>query len=84
MKLKDTIPGMLSDDPKECLIAEVQQAYIRMNQLEDLIERFEKDGDASCLPTHIRIIKAHHKTLHNYFSLLLTRAVDEGITVHLE
>lgn len=77
MQLKDTIYGMLSADPRERLQAEVQQAYIRMNELEDRIGICEEMDD-------LRILKAHHKVLSNYFAVLLTRAANEGIEIHLD
>ena len=79
MTLKNTVARMCSNHHSDRLIAEIQQAYIRMNELEDIIAIYSDDlGEAG------RLYESLHATMRVYFHLLQARAELEHVDVELE
>lgn len=66
--LKDTIDGMLSDDWKTRLVAEIEQCDIRLFQLEQHMQKIGKDSPEYSL------LEAQMKAMNEYLKTLTTRA----------
>jgi hypothetical protein len=77
----DLIAGMISDDYKERFKAEYKQLIIRMNRLEDIINKIEYDC-AEFKPTcSLILLKRQYSTMISYASILEDRAGYEGINL---
>ena len=79
MELKDTIPGMLSDDHKERLIAEYQQLIIRARRLKNTIDAAEDGRLDYTLNTPIELLKTQYEYMTCYIGTLVKRMAYEGI-----
>ena len=66
--LKETIPGMLSKDWKERLVAEIEQCDIRLYQLEQHMQKIGEDSPEYSL------LEAQMKAMNEYLKTLTTRA----------
>lgn len=66
--LKETIPGMLSKDWKDRLVAEIEQCDIRLFQLEQHMQKIGKDSPEYSL------LEAQMKAMNEYLKTLTTRA----------
>lgn len=66
--LKETIPGMISKDWKERLVAEIEQCDIRIFQLEQHLQKIGKDSPEYSL------LEAQMKAMNEYLKTLTTRA----------
>lgn len=66
--LKETIPGMISKDWKDRLVAEIEQCDIRLFQLEQHMQKIGKDSPEYSL------LEAQMKAMNEYLKTLTTRA----------
>lgn len=79
MELKETVDGMLSEDYRERFIAEYNQAVIRRDKLEAMLDKyfnnkldFELTNDIGLLVTQTNVMSA-------YINILRLRAEKEEI-----
>jgi len=79
MDLKDTIPGMLSDDHKERLKAEYQQLIIRARRLKNVIDAAEDGRLDFNLNSPIELLKSQYEYMTCYIGTLVKRMANEGI-----
>lgn len=75
--LKDTVDGMLSDDWKERLVAEIEQADIRMYQLAEHMREIGEDSPEYSL------LQAQLDHQSQYTNDLIARATTFGIEYKL-
>lgn len=81
MDLKDTIPGMTSDDYKERFISEYQQTAIRAAKLETLLNKVYAD-EAPFEPSCPRsVLEEQLLTMTRYLGILKLRARYENIDI---
>lgn len=66
--LKETVPGMLSEDWKIRLVAEIEQCDIRIFQLEQHLQKIGKDSPEYSL------LEAQMKAMNEYLKTLTIRA----------
>lgn len=66
--LKETIPGMISTDWRERLVAEIEQCDIRLFQLEQHMQKIGNDSPEYSL------LEAQMKAMNEYLKTLTTRA----------
>jgi hypothetical protein len=79
MELKDTVERMLSDDPKERLIAEYQQVGIRIEELRKLTFDYAK-GLLSFEPASYQFVYENQlSAMRAYQDCLTQRIKDEKI-----
>lgn len=78
MELKDTVNNMLSDDWKKRLLAEYQQAKIRLAGLEGYIYRITME-EAKKPKCGINLLLAQKIQMKNYIVTLEKRMKKEGI-----
>lgn len=85
MQLKDTVGKMLSDDHSYQLQAEIEQAYIRMTELESLLYSIKNDLCSMYTPiVPTEVLEMQHKTIQAYLTVLLYRAEIEKIEINLD
>ena len=77
--LKDTIPMMVSDDYKECFVAEYVQLMIRYKKLYAVLEKYAADKLDFKPTCPIEILYEQLDHMEAYLSVLETRAKYEGI-----
>lgn len=79
MKLIDTVQFMLSSDYKDRFKAEYEQAKIRHDSLQSMIEKYE-NGSLDFEPTcEISLLKEQLYRMEGYIYILEARARVEGI-----
>lgn len=84
MDIKYTTAKMLSDRYEEKLQAEIEQCYIRMNELEELISLVKATGSYRGVETApIEILEMQHKTMQAYLTALIYRASLEKIEIRI-
>lgn len=66
--LKETIPGMMSNDWKERLVAEIEQCDIRLYNLRQHMQKIGKDSPEYSL------LEAQENAMNGYLTILTTRA----------
>lgn len=66
--LQETVPGMISKDWKERLVAEIEQCDIRLFQLEQHMQKIGEDSPEYSL------LEAQMKAMNEYLKTLTTRA----------
>lgn len=71
--LKETIPGMLSKDPSERLVAEIEQVDIRLYNLECHMEKIGEDSPEYSL------LEAQRNAMTEYLKTLTARAATFGV-----
>lgn len=80
--LKDTVPGMTSDDYKDRFVAEYEQLRIRRDALHRMIIRYDA-GTLNFTPTcDIFLLKRQEVCMNEYLVVLETRAELEGIILN--
>lgn len=75
--LRDTIDGMMSDDWKERLVAEIEQCDLRMYGLEKHMKKIGEDSPEYSL------LQEQYDTMGKYLSILIARATTFGIKYNL-
>lgn len=81
MELLDTIAGMLSMDYKERFKAEYKQVVIRLNKLEDMLQRYN-NNELNFKPNcPISILEEQSEHMAKYADILELRAAIEGINL---
>ncbi len=84
MELKDTVEGMLSKSYEDRFVAELEQVYIRMNKLGDMLAEWDR-GELEFEPKSPKVIyDLQLKVMQAYFGVLVSRAEVEGIKYNLE
>lgn len=79
MKLEDTIQMMTSKDHKERLKAEYYQTKIRFDKLSATLEKI-RIGEIDFIPKDsCKLLEAQRRIMFEYLSILVTRAMTEGI-----
>ena len=79
--LKDTVPGMLSEDYKERFKAEYYQLKIRYNKLCEMLRKWEA-GELEFTPTCTReLLEEQSNAMYNYMKILELRAQNEGVVL---
>lgn len=75
--LRDTIDGMMSDDWKERLVAEIEQCDLRMYGLEKHMKKIGEDSPEYSL------LQEQYNTMGKYLSILIARATTFDIKYNL-
>ena len=84
MDIKCTTAKMLSDRYDEKLQAEIEQCYIRMNELEEIIALLKATGSYRGVETApVEVLEMQHKTMQAYLTSLLYRASLEKIEIRI-
>lgn len=84
MELKDTISRMLSDRYEDRFLAEVEQLYIRIKELEKRMRTAKNLMAGEPDPIPPEVLELQHKAMQAYFQSLLYRASLEGIEIEIE
>ena len=84
MDIKYTTAKMLSDRYDEKLQAEIEQCYIRINELEEIISLVKATGSYRGIDVApIEVLEMQHKTMQAYLTALLYRASIEKIEIRI-
>lgn len=84
MQLKDTVGKMLSDDYRSQLEAEIEQIYVRINDLEEVITIAKATGSYRGINVApVEVLEMQHKTMQAYLTALLYRASLEKIEIRI-
>lgn len=75
--LRDTIDGMMSDDWKERLVAEIEQCDLRMYGLEKHLKKIGEDSPEYSL------LQEQYDAMGKYLSILVARATTFDIRYNL-
>lgn len=75
--LRDTIDGMMSDDWKERLVAEIEQCDLRMYGLEKHLKKIGEDSPEYSL------LQEQYDAMGKYLSILIARATTFDIKYNL-
>lgn len=75
--LRDSIAGMMSDDWKERLVAEIEQCDLRMYGLEKHLKKIGEDSPEYSL------LQEQYDTMGKYLSILIARATTFDIKYNL-
>lgn len=84
MDIKYTTAKMLSDRYDEKLQAEIEQCYIRINELEEIISLVKATGSYRGIETApIEVLEMQHEAMQAYFMALMSRASLEKIEIRI-
>lgn len=84
MDIKYTTAKMLSDRYDEKLQAEIEQCYIRINELEEIISLVKATGSYQGIATApVEVLEMQHKTMQAYLTALMYRASLEKIEIRI-
>lgn len=84
MDIKYTTAKMLSDRYEEKLQAEIEQCYIRINELEEIISLVKSTGSYRGIEVApLEVLEMQHRTMQAYLTALLYRASLERIEIRI-
>lgn len=84
MDIKHTTAKMLSDRYEEKLEAEIEQCYIRINELEETMALVKATGSYRGINTApVEVLEMQHKTMQAYLAILLHRASLEKLEIRV-
>lgn len=80
-ELHQTVKGMISDDYKERFKAEYKQLIIRLDRLNDMLNKYNNARLSFAPATPISLLEKQYRIMADYKRVLDERAIYEGINL---
>lgn len=80
-ELHKTVKGMISDDYKERFKAEYKQLTIRLDRLNDMLNKYNNARLSFAPATPISLLEKQYRIMADYERVLDERAIYEGINL---
>ena len=80
-ELHQTVKGMISDDYKERFKAEYKQLTIRLDRLNDMLNKYNNARLSFAPATPISLLEKQYRIMADYERVLDERAIYEGINL---